>query len=120
MNSCELTDSQLTVLIAERCGWYAIGPCSCGDPKNPSCGSLQIAFLPDREGFKHSHLPDYCRSLDAMALARETADINPGRWEDYETALARIIEKDCPPYPVHRPVFATARQHARAFVEACC
>lgn len=98
-----LTDDELTLKVAETCGWTGI-----------KTGGLSI-WTGSRPGFKPLHgirdcVPKYATSLDACATFEATITTGE-QWEAYYSALDEESERED-----NDPRSATPRQRCIAFL----
>lgn len=109
----ELTEEELRIWIAERCGWKR---CKLGTQAKDDPEPRGWVNGPDWRAARREP-PDYTRDLDAMAEAERqwfTRDMDE-LIEEYATALQRLCYEE----GEKRPWFmATAGQRARAFYAA--
>lgn len=111
-----MTDEQIRVAVAERCGWHSIKSIPC-NPLNPALWGC----MPDYKAtaYPTDLVPDYLNSLDAMAEARKL--IKAWQAPDYNDALLTLTggaDKARTWVNIWAIVTATPRQHALAFL-AC-
>lgn len=108
----EQTDEQKRIRIAEFCGWKReLVPPSNNNP----CGEFQHTWWYSPDG-KHSRLPDYLNSLDAIHEAEKKLEYNQAVC--FRLHLAGNSDKRDPEYLTVEAAMchATSRQRAEALL----
>ncbi len=115
-----MSEAEINVAIAERCGWIAIREQDCQWPNGEI---FQIWQGKNPEG-EIEPLPNCCTDLNAMHEAEEYLNNSPEKfslWGEYWNALEAITEchlfdrdigSDC-----QSMIHATAKQRAEAFLK---
>jgi hypothetical protein len=99
-----MTNEEITIAIAEACGWIYLKTIEDEDGEK-----FLIGVLKGRPS--GPIVPDYCNDLNAMHEAEMVIKKDSNLWKCYESFLARIVSGDCGMFHI------TANQRAEAFLK---
>ena len=117
-------DLDIRIAIAETCGWKWMPPSGLLHPAKAKNWAMDPESQDEIIRDFRFDLPDYAKSLDAMAMAERHLKEKPSWWTAFNAELFKVasgvnlMDGSASSHDIWNVIHSTARQRAEAFLRA--